>query len=63
VTKQEIEKEVREAVKHFWWLFTVDSVMFRCSFPKSKRRLVTRILNQMTEDGTLCLYSETYSKM
>jgi len=60
--EQEIEKEVREAVKHFYWLFTADSVMWRCGFPKSKRKLVVKILTQMTEEGTLCLYSDTYSK-
>jgi hypothetical protein len=63
MTELEFEKEVKDAVKHFHWLFTVESVMRRCGFPEQRREGVEKILKQMIEEGKLYLWDKTYSKM
>jgi len=63
MTEIEFEKEVVKAVKHFHWLFTTESVMRRCGFPKQRREGVEKILKQMIEEGNLHLNGKTYAKI
>jgi len=63
MTELEFGKEVVKAVKHFHWLFTVESVMRRCGFPEGRRKGVEKILEQMIEEGNLHLNGKTYVKL